>query len=217
LSAAFASGKFNKVPVIDGSNSHEYSLLSAYTIGTVLGREINAAEYPTYIAGTFGAPAAAVLGQYPVTLGPTPTWAYDQALTDSVFSCNGRSVAKSLANNGAKVFAYEFNDVNAPMVFVLPQRAEGFGAYHASELQYVFPGNPSVQGALFNADQQALSAQMVKYWAQFARSGDPNAGSSPARPAYTVANDTYLSLTPAAIAPTSGFAAAHQCLFWTGS
>ena len=219
LSAAFASGNFNKVPVIDGSNAHEYSLLSAYSIDTALGREITAAEYPTYLTGAFGAAREpAVLAQYPVTLGPTPIWAYDQALTDSVFSCSGRTVAKSLTSNGTTVYAYEFNDAQAPMVFVLPQRPEGFGAYHASELQYVFPGNQTVlQGAPFTPTQQALSAQMVKYWAQFAKTGNPNDAASPNWPAYTVASDSYLSLTPGAVAPTSAFSATHQCTFWTGS
>ncbi len=218
LASAFASGNFNKVALIDGSNSHEYSLLSAASIDTALGREMNATEYPTNITQTFRTLAPAVLAQYPVTLGPTPTWAYDQALTDTTFSCSGRTAAKSLTANGSTVFTYEFNDANAPMVFALPQRAEGFGAYHASELQYVFPGNQTItQGAPFNANQQALSTQMIRYWAQFVRSGDPNGTGSPSWPAYSAANDTYQSLTPGAIAPTTGFAAAHKCVFWTGS
>jgi para-nitrobenzyl esterase len=218
IASALASGNFNKVPVIDGSNAHEYSLLSAASIDTALGREISATEYPTYVTQTFRTLAPSVLAQYPVTLGPTPVWAYDQAVTDTTFSCSGRTAAKSLTGNGATVFTYEFNDANAPMVFVLPQRAEGYGAYHASELQYVFPGNQTItQGAPFTANQQALSAQMIRYWAQFVRSGNPNGTGSPNWPAYSATNDTYLSLTPGAIAPTTGFAAAHKCVFWTGS
>jgi carboxylesterase type B len=34
---AFTIGNFNKVPMIEGSNQHEYSLLSAVTIDVMLG------------------------------------------------------------------------------------------------------------------------------------------------------------------------------------
>ena len=63
-----------------------------------------------------------------------------------------------------------------------------------------------------DASQQALADAMVGYWTRFARTGNPNDTASPgAWPAFTAANDTYLSLTPGAVAPTTGFAADHQC------
>ncbi len=44
------------------------------------------------------------------------------------------------------------------MVFVLPPRPEGYGAYHAAEIQYVFPGNQTIYfGAPFTAAQTDLS------------------------------------------------------------
>jgi para-nitrobenzyl esterase len=219
LTAAFGAGTYNKVPVLEGSNSHEYSLLSAAATDVALGRPINASEYATNITATFKTLAPAVLAQYPLSGAPSPAWASDQVLTDTAFSCGGRAAAKLLTATGSTVYAYEFNDANAPMVFNLPlDRPEGFGAYHASELQYVFPGNQHIyQGAPFTATQQALSAQMIKYWAQFVASGNPNGGSSPNWPAYTAANDTYQSLTPGAIAPTTQFSTTHKCVFWTGS
>ena len=63
------------------------------------------------------------------------------------------------------------------------------------------------------ADEQALSATMVKYWTQFAKTGDPNVTGNPNWPAYTAANDSILTLdTPAAnVQVTTGFKADHKC------
>jgi para-nitrobenzyl esterase len=213
---AFTTGKFNKVPMIEGSNQHEYSLLSAYTTDTALGREINNTEYQAAVTNQFGAALApTLLGLYPVTI--TPAWSYDSLLTDAGFSCNGRKVAKLVAAQGMPVYTYEFADANAPMVFKIPARNNGYGAYHAAEIQYVWPKQQTIYyGAPFTAAQTDLSNKMVSYWAQFAKSGNPNVSGNPNWPAYTAVNDTYLTLAPGAIAPTTTFSAQHKCTaLWT--
>jgi para-nitrobenzyl esterase len=103
------------------------------------------------------------------------------------------------------------------MVFVIPPRPEGYGAYHAAELQYIFPGNQVIQsGAPFNAAQTALSNQMIAFWSNFAKTGNPNASGTATWPAYNATNDTYLTLAPAAIATTTQISAQHKCTtFWT--
>lgn len=214
---ALTTGNYNKVPVIEGTNAHEYSPFSAYAIDTVLGRPINADEYPTFINDFFGATlGAAVLAAYPLNDSETPAQTYDNVLTDAVFSCNGRKAAKLMEATGATVYAYEFADADAPVVFVLPPRAEGFGAYHAADVQYVFPAARTiVYGAPFNAAQTSLSDAMVSYWSQFARTGNPNSPDTPTWPSYTTTNDIYLSLAPGAIAPTTEVATQHKCTFWT--
>ncbi|MFT4193323.1 carboxylesterase/lipase family protein [Ottowia sp.] len=211
---AFASGSFNKVPVIEGSNQHEYSMLSAFVTDTVLGREINASEYESTVRTQFGALADALLALYPVTI--TPAWAYDSLLTDAGFACNGRKAAQLIAAQGQPVYTYEFADADAPMVFDVPARVNGFGAYHASEIQYVWPKQQRIyHGAPFTAAQTDLSNKMVAYWAQFAKTGNPNVAGNPNWPAYTQAGDTYLTLAPSAIAPSTTFGAEHQCAVWT--
>jgi para-nitrobenzyl esterase len=217
LSDAFTSGKFNKVPVIEGTNQHEYSLLSAVTVDVALGHPITATDYPTQVNATFGATVGAAVQQaYPPASAPSPAWAYDNALTDAVFACNGRSIAKKLTANGATVYAYEFADANAPMVFAIPPRTEGYGAYHAAEIQYVWPTQQKIySGAPFTAAQTDLSNRMVGFWTQFAKTGNPNASGS-TWPAYTAANDAYLTLAPGAIAVNTAFSAQHKCSsFWT--
>lgn len=215
---AFTSGSFNKVPIMEGTNQHEYSLLSADTIDIALGHAIGAGDYPTQVNALFGAAlGAAVQASYPLTATQTPAQTLDNVLTDAVFTCNARKAAKLISAQGVTVYAYEFADANAPMVFVLPPRPEGYGAYHAAEIQYIFPGNQTIYfGAPFTASQTDLSAKMVGFWTTFAKTSNPNAAASTAVwPAYSAANDTYLSLTPGAIATTTQIAAAHKCSFWT--
>jgi para-nitrobenzyl esterase len=110
--------------------------------------------------------------------------------------------------------------VNAPVSSVLdffspPPRSEGYGAYHSADLLYLFPAAQKIfYGAPFNSAQQSLSSQMIRYWTQFARTGNPNRAGDPNWPAYSAANDTYLSLTPGSVAPDTSFASRHNCAFW---
>ncbi|MDP9045381.1 MAG: carboxylesterase family protein [Pseudomonadota bacterium] len=215
---AFASGSFNKVAVIAGTNQHEYSLLSAVTIDVALGHPVTAAMYPAEVNGIFGASlGGAVQALYPLSSALTPAQTLDDALTDGVFTCNSRKAAGLIAAAGSTVYAYEFADPNAPMVFKIPPRPEGYGAYHAAEIQYVFPGTYVVYfGAPFTAAQSTLSSQMVGYWTQFAKTGNPNAAGTSTWPAYTAASDTYLTLAPGAVATTNQVSAQHNCsTFWT--
>ncbi len=217
LQDAFTSGAFSKVPMIEGTNQHEYSLLSAVAIDEQLGHQLSASDYPTYINAFFGTTLGpGVQTNFPLTPSYTPAWTYDSVMTDAVFSCRGRSVAQNVTAQGVTAYTYEFADANAPVVYNIPSRTDGFGAYHAAELQYVFPSAHTIyHGAPFTAAQAALSTQMVTFWSQFAKTGNPNPSGSIVWPAYSAANDTTLTLAPDAIATTTGFAAEHACAFWT--
>ena len=69
--------------------------------------------------------------------------------------------------------------------------------------------------AMVTAAQTDLSAKMVGFWTSFAKTGNPNA-SGTLWPAYSTANDTYLTLAPGAIATTTQISAEHNCAtFWT--
>jgi len=75
------------------------------------------------------------------------------------------------------VFAYEFNDPEAPPVgnkpVIPPNDVFGFptASEHASELQFLFNFNTPL-----NATEQELADQMKTYWANFVKTGDPNIG-----------------------------------------
>jgi para-nitrobenzyl esterase len=163
--------------------------------------------------------AIGVFNLYPLANFPNPATQPQLTVgaigTDAIFACNSRTSIRRLANF-VPVFAYEFNDANAPELF-LPPATFPYGAAHASEIQYLFGLRASVPHPVaLNEDQRRLSRDMVHYWTQFARNGDPNPRHTdrPFWPAYDRTMDRFQSLTPPGPSTESGFAADHKCAFW---
>jgi para-nitrobenzyl esterase len=222
VAPALASGQFNRVPLMNGSNHDEWNLFMALDFD-LTGHSVTAATYPAAIAATIGvlpaSPAVALVqAQYPGGSFPT----YDQTVgalgTDAIFACPAR-FADELASQFVPTFAYEFNDENAPQNF-LPAVSFPYGASHASEIQYIFPSaNTSGLGlnlpqTPLTASQQQLSDKMVGYWTEFAESGNPNGSGSPHWPRFHRERQVMQSLVPPTPTTETNFATAHQCAFW---
>jgi para-nitrobenzyl esterase len=99
--------------------------------------------------------------------------ALSQIFTDVVFACNGLDSNSDLARH-VRVFAYEFNDPNAPNKPGVPgpgANSAGFttASQHAAELQYIFNF-----GSAFTPAQATLATDMKTYWANFVKTGNPN-------------------------------------------
>jgi para-nitrobenzyl esterase len=222
IGSALASGQFNRVPLMNGSNHDEWNLFVALDFD-LSGHPVTAATYPAAIAATILVPVsspavALVQAQYPGGSFPT----YDQAVgalgTDAIFACTAR-FADELASEFVPTFAYELNDENAPQNF-LPAVSFPYGASHASELQYIFPfANPLEFGLRLpqtplNANQQQLSDKMVGHWTEFANSGNPNGSGSPQWPQFHRDRQVMQSFVPPTPTTETNFATAHQCAFW---
>lgn len=229
LESAFASGQFNRVPVISGGNHDEDRLVVALAFG-YQGQGLMDADYPAVTADYLG-PAwlglpvtdpfvqfivnvAYPLSNYPVPPGvQSAPLALGASLTDSEFACPERNSVRLLAQY-VPTYAYEFNDENAPL-YPLPPANFPLGAYHSAEIQYLFnllgPDLVHYIAAPFTADQQQLSDTMIAYWAQFAASGDPNLRSAPHWSRYSVRTDKFQSLVPPTPTVESNFDVAHQC------
>jgi para-nitrobenzyl esterase len=215
--SAFSTGQFNHVPVIEGSNHDEWRLFVAQT-EVATGTPLSAAGYIPAIAATLGVPvpvAAAIAGVYPLAAYPSPSVALGAIGTDAAFSCNAR-LSASLLSKYVPTYQYEFNDPAAPMLY-FPPVSFPTGAYHASELDYVFDLNRTpVPNPGLDPAQQSLSDAMVGYWTQFAHSGDPNSAGAPAWPAFG-SSDLFQSLHPSTPTTGTGFAVDHKCAFWGSS
>jgi para-nitrobenzyl esterase len=217
IKAALDSGQFNRVPVVEGTTHDEFSLFAALNVEFVFG-ELPAFFYPI-VVNTFVSTVGLnvnpddVIAQYPISnYGQNIGRALTAIGTDGLFACPGRRAAQSLSQF-VPSYAYEFNDPNAPQLFIRPASFP-YHAYHGSEVQYLFDVPNQTGVPPLNADQQQLADTMKRYWTQFAQAGDPNATGTPSWPRYTAAGDAYQSLVPPTPVTTTGFAADHKCAFW---
>jgi para-nitrobenzyl esterase len=213
--SAFTTGQFNRVPVIEGSTHDEWRLFVAQTEATT-GTPLTADGYIPAIGATLGVSAsvAAFIGTtvYPLAAYPSPSVALGAIGTDAIFACNAR-LSSRLLSQYVPTYQYEFEDPTAPMLF-FPPLSFPTGAYHASELQYIFNilETPVPSPGLTPAQAQ-LSHTMVEYWTQFARSGNPNTLGAPTWPPYG-SSDQFQSFRSPTPATSTGFAADHKCSFW---
>jgi para-nitrobenzyl esterase len=218
ISAAFASGEFNQVPVISVTNHDEYRLFVALNYDLVGNPILTSAEYDTAVPTLWGpALAPSVLALYPFASYATGGEALGASGTDGVFSCPARIADQSLAKF-VPTYTYEFNDENAP-----PSQSEfaglltfPLGAYHSAEIPYLFKtGNVFGLPESLSPKQRRLSHAMVRYWTQFAKTGDPNSSGEPLWSPYSASTDEFQSLIPPEPVVESNFDSSHQCsTFW---
>jgi carboxylesterase type B len=178
-------------------------------------------RYSLLVAGFYAIP----LFLPSLTIGQTNAPSADEGLaqiqTDYQFACNAYHANRDFATNFATVYAYEFNDPNAPpspvepAVTVKPNDQYGYptASEHASDLPFLFT---IFQTAALSADELALSKTIQSYVGNFVTNLDPNVGSSV--PAWPVFNGSYevqeLVVPPSTPAPFTTFAAAHFCPLW---
>jgi para-nitrobenzyl esterase len=215
IDTALATGQFNRVPVMNGSNHDEWRLFVA--LDDVLAGIIpTPANYPLLIAATLRIPVAAtgpIVALYPPGATTLSTELALSALgTDAIFACPAH-FASALTAQFVPTFAYEFSDENAPEDF-LPFVGFPYGAAHASELQYLFNLRTAFPVTPLTTGQQQLADNMVEYWTEFAEKGNPNQHATPFWPFFSVAGDDMQSFVPPTPATEFNFFTAHKCAFW---
>ena len=216
---ALATGRFNRVPVLQGSTHDEYRLFVPLFFDFTSG-PLAPEVYPFAISIILGIPPTSVgpiVAAYPLTNYATPSHALAAVGTDAVFACNRQTSTQSLSRY-VPTYAYEFNDTTAPQRY-LPPASIAYGAYHESEIQYLFDIVTGIPAELSGA-QEKLSRDMVTYWTNFAYTGNPNIGphtlSAPLWWRVTPWSSTVQSLELPRPKTTSGaaFNADHKCDFW---
>jgi para-nitrobenzyl esterase len=203
-------GRAARVPVLSGATLDEHRLFVGMLYDAV-GREFTAGDYDRALATAFGAGAARVRAEYPLTAFPSPALAWATVVTDRMWA-RGTYRQNTALGRSAPLYAYEFADRAAPMYLPLPGSFP-FGAYHAGDTPYIFE-EPEVT-ARFTPAQQALADTMTAQWARFARTGSPEGPGLPRWPAFRPGAPTPYtqSLAPAAIGPVD-YAAGHRLDFW---
>ena len=214
IGPALASGQFNRVPVINGTNRDEWRLFVAQE--QMDGAPpVTAANYQASIAALLGvsvATAAIIAAQYPLSAYSSPPVALGAVGTDEIFACPALTVDESLSKF-VPTYAYEFNDQNAPERYLAPVGFP-YGAAHESEVQYLFNLQNTPFPGVLTPPQQRLAAAMKQDWTNLAKTGSPNSRTEPWWPRFDGTGQQMLSLIPPRLQVETGFAAEHHCAFW---
>jgi para-nitrobenzyl esterase len=213
IGSALASGQFNHVPVVIGTNHDEWRLFVG--LDQLNGAPpVTAADYVAEISSTLGVSAsvaAVVADEYPLSDYSSPAVALGAVGTDAIFACHALTAEDDLSKY-VPTYAYEFNDENAPERF-LPSFGFPYGAAHASEIQYLFDlSNTAYPGTLSPAQQQ-LAQAMQRDWTNLAKIGVP----AVSWPQFTASDQQTLSLVPPSPQVETNFAAEHNCAFWAAA
>ncbi|MET8468358.1 carboxylesterase family protein [Streptomyces sp. NPDC006422] len=212
---AFATGRFHKVPVLQGMTRDE-NLARVY--GMELAKRqatgdphatLDKDDYRAGLDAAFGAgKAGAVAAEYPIAAHhDSPALALGAALSDGDHGratvTNGLALARH-----TRTYTYEFADDPTPWYADPTYTEPSFpaGATHTFELPYLFD---LAAYQPLDARQRALSAAMIDIWTDFARTGR-----APWKPTTESAlNARSLASGPGGIRPVD-LAKEHHYPFW---
>jgi para-nitrobenzyl esterase len=176
--AASLDGSRPRVPLIMGSTGNEGT---SYLRGEP---GLTRQTYETFLAARFGAKSGEALTHFPAMSDADAPRAIDRVITVAVNAQPARYLARSLERAGGKAYLYRFTRKPATA------RANAMGAFHGVDLAYVF-GNMKASDGYTDVDRE-LSRQVMAYWVNFARTGDPNGPGLVEWPVYRAAADASL-------------------------
>ncbi len=215
--SAVAAGKYDRVPVLIGTNHDEGRTFTQGLTG------LSEAQADALVTSEYGPRAPAILARYPWTSYPSPyTAAYmigdiwtDSGFLTGIGGCPTQNLATEFAAT-TRTYFYQFDDLHAPG---LNNDHPGYqwGAGHAMELAYLWPSfnNGYSLYDLLTPAQLELSLQMIRYWGAFVTAGRPEVPGQPSWPGY--GKGQLMSLRPGdQTRPISAaaFGTEHQCSFW---
>jgi para-nitrobenzyl esterase len=203
--ANFQNGTFNKVPLLIGSNSEEMSLSAPQTVVPAMVTALINSSVPVAYR-----PQANVL--YPPGSSNTQAkQSYIGILTDAQFTSTTRRTAQCVSQNQTEpVWRYFFTHKHT-----IAQLA-ALGSYHGMELFYVFNNweNATLgSGPLFKPQDDSVQKAMLRYWVNFAESGDPNSTGQVNWPEYESSTDCYLEVKATPVGNQCGIRTAQSDLW----
>lgn len=171
VAATYAAGRQAHIPLLAGWNLDE---------NTNLAKGMTAEKWKAYARKHFGYRAAEFLRLYP---GNTN----EQAVRSAIAYGSARFIAldtwrwiqAQLKTGDSQVYRYHFELPAPPSKF----HPSGY-AFHSDDIEYVFGTLGTRPGAVWRPEDRRLSDQMMLYWTNFAKKGNPNGRGVPDWPPY---------------------------------
>jgi len=185
VTLSFREGRVHPVPFMLGSNAEEGTALYWGSPMAEMRPPVDSTrQYHAEMRRVFGQQAERALELYPASNDEEMLASSKDLLGDSLFGAAAHYVAVHLARAGRPPYLYFFSRKPPG------KAAEILGAFHASEISYVF-GTSGLTP--LSEDDLAISAVMQDCWVRFATSGDPN-GDGPRWEPFSEARNQYLEI-----------------------
>jgi para-nitrobenzyl esterase len=166
----YAKGKQNDIPTIIGWNLDD----------KIMGMPVSAKQFKENMQKQFGAKADILLAQYPAGTDAEAAVSQGDLSRDQTFGVQGYTWASLQSENGkAPDYVYNFN-----RKLPAATAANDFGAFHTGEVPYAYNNLNTVKNRPFTKADFELSDHMSSYWANFAKTGNPNGSGLSNWPAY---------------------------------
>lgn len=175
----YSAGRFNETPVLIGINSDE---------GVSFSPPTQLKAYQEQTQARYGPFADRLLAAYPASDDATAKQAARDLARDAGFGWHNWVWARLQAGRGkARVYYYYFEQ--KPPYPAGSRMVDAKGVPHGAEIPFVFghvsrPASPAPTDIVWRPQDRALSDQVVSYWTNFVKTGDPNGPGLPAWPAF---------------------------------